>query len=72
MFASYDRGKGFEEQPELNETNLNLSINTARFNADGEIICGNPTRVNDLGFFTPDPCVPVNLFADNVFTGGER
>lgn len=71
MFASYDRGKGFEEQPELNETNLNLSINTARFNADGEIICGNPTRVNDLGFFTPDPCVPVNLFADNVFTGGE-
>jgi iron complex outermembrane receptor protein len=72
VFASYDRGKGFVDQPVINETNLNMALSTARFDADGNIICGVDPRGDTFGFFTPQDCVPVNMFADNIFVGGEQ
>jgi len=74
LYASYDRGKGFQQQPVLSQTNLLLSLQTARFNADGEIVCGLDVNDDTFGFFSTAParddCVPVNLFAPNIFTGG--
>ena len=67
--VSYDRGTGFESRTILNESNLSLSIDTLRLNAAGEPICGVPTA--DLfGFVTPATCVPVNMFAPSIYTGG--
>jgi len=41
-----------------------------RLDADGNPICGINAPVG-LGFITPNECVPVNFFADSIFTGGE-
>ncbi|MEZ5561041.1 MAG: TonB-dependent receptor [Pseudomonadales bacterium] len=69
-FFSYDRGTGDQSQPVLDENALLLSLETARLNSDGEVICGVPASNNDIGFLTPAECVPVNFFAPSVFTGG--
>ena len=70
VFASYDRGTGFQSQPLLNESNLILALETLRLDANGNPICGIPTPSNEIGFLTPQPCVPVNFFAPSLFTGG--
>ncbi|CAN5245352.1 TonB-dependent receptor [soil metagenome] len=70
VFASYDRGTGFQSQLLLNETNLILALETLRLDAGGNPVCGVPTRNNQIGFLTPQPCVPVNFFAPSLFTGG--
>jgi iron complex outermembrane receptor protein len=67
--VSYDRGTGFESRTILNEANLSLAIDTVRLNAAGNPICGVPTN-DAFGFVTPPPCVPVNMFAPSIFTGG--
>lgn len=66
---SYDRGTGFESRTILNESNLSLSIDTLRLNAAGEPICGVSTS-DVFGFITPSSCVPVNMFAPSIYTGG--
>lgn len=69
-FFSYDRGVGFVSEALMNETNLNLALNTLRLNSDGDPICGVPTGPNDFGFLTGQQCVPINFFADSVYLGG--
>ncbi|HEX7037182.1 MAG TPA: TonB-dependent receptor [Pseudomonadales bacterium] len=69
-FASYDRGVGDQSQTVLNENALTLSLATMRLNADGDVICGTGEVPNDIGFLSPRDCVPVNLFAPSMFTGG--
>lgn len=70
IFASYDRGTGFQSQTVLNETNLALSLETVRLDADGNLICGLETPNNDIGFLTVQPCVPFDMFNPSMFTGG--
>ena len=67
--VSYDRGTGFESRPVLNESNLSLSIDTLRLNADGDPICGVNTA-DVFGFVTPADCVPVNMFAPSLYATG--
>lgn len=71
-FFTYDRSIGFASQALLNETNLNLALNTLRLDSSGNPICGVPFAANDFGFLTGQECVPINFFADSVFTGGEH
>lgn len=74
-YFSYDRGIGFQSQPILFEPNLQLSTLTLRQIANGpnagRVVCGLPNDTDQNGaFLTPNTCVPVNLFAPNIFTGG--
>jgi iron complex outermembrane receptor protein len=70
IFASYDRGVGDQTQPVINETNLSLALGTLRLDNEGNAICGIGAGPNDIGFITPNPCVPINFFAPSIFTGG--
>lgn len=70
MYGSYDRGVGDQSQQVLNETSLLLSLETLRLDSGGNPICGVPAQNNDIGFLSPRDCVPVNLFAPSIFTGG--
>ncbi|WOH39343.1 TonB-dependent receptor [Thalassotalea fonticola] len=70
MFVSYDRGVGKQDQPIMNESNLALTLGTLRLDVDGNPICGVSAPAG-LGFITANECVPVNFFADSIFTGGE-
>ena len=70
VFASYDRGTGFSSQALFNENSVNLATQTLRLDANGNPICGVPVSGDTFAFLSPQPCVPVNFFADSVFTGG--
>ncbi|PHZ84422.1 TonB-dependent receptor domain-containing protein [Paremcibacter congregatus] len=67
LSVSYDRGVGYQSQKVLNETNLILTTETLRLDSDGNLICGVPV-LNDIGFISPQECVPVNFLAPSVFT----
>jgi len=69
IFGSYDRGTGFQEQPLMSETNLDIALETLRFDAAGNLKCGIQQRSNDLGFITQQPCVIIDFFADSIFSG---
>lgn len=69
-FFSYDRGVGFVDEALVNETNLNIALNTLRLDSSGNPICGVPTGDNEFGFITGQNCVPLNFFADSVYMGG--
>jgi iron complex outermembrane receptor protein len=70
-FFSYDRGIGFQAQPILFENHLILATRTLRLNTDGDVVCGPlNTTTAQTGFDSPEPCVPLNMFADNIYTGG--
>ncbi len=66
LSVSYDRGVGFQSQKVLNETNLILATETLRLDSDGNVVCGVSIE-HDIGFFTPQPCVPLNLLAPSVY-----
>jgi len=67
-FYSYDRGIGFQAQPILFENHLILSTQTVRLDANGDVVCGINSAAS--GFDTPNPCVPLNMFADDIYIGG--
>ena len=70
-FYSYDRGIGFQAQPILFENHLILATRTLRVNAFGNVVCGvRNTTTAEEGFDSPEPCVPLDIFADNIYTGG--
>lgn len=70
-FYSYDRGIGFQAQPILFENHLILATRTLRVDAFGNVICGvRNTTTAEEGFDSPEPCVPLDMFADNIYTGG--
>jgi len=63
LYASYSGSSGEYITRGINEANLVHSLNTSVLNDDGSVTCGNGS----------DGCVPVNLFADNIYQvgGGE-
>jgi len=66
--GSYDRGTGVQSQPQLNEDRLALSLDTQRFDVNGNVICGyNLTGNEGQGFITPSTCVPFQAFADSLY-----
>jgi iron complex outermembrane receptor protein len=71
-FASYDRGIGFQAQPILFEPHLQRSINTVRFDAAGNVICGlgDPGSSIGFGFVTAEPCVPLDFSRPELYIGG--
>ncbi len=74
IYASYDRSSGFVDQALFFEPNIVLSQETLRLDADGNVTCGVPLDTLGFGFLTPQDCVPVNFFADSIFsvTGGNK
>jgi iron complex outermembrane receptor protein len=70
-FFSYDRGIGFQAQPIVFENHLILATQTLRLDADSNVICGvRNTTTYEGGIDSPEPCVPLDMFADNIYTGG--
>ncbi len=59
-YVSYSASKGSNNMMGISEPRLLNSLNTSVLNADGSITCGDGT----------DGCVPVNLFADNIYQVG--
>lgn len=60
IYASYSASKGTDERRGINEAALVHSLETSVLNADGSITCGDGT----------DGCVPVNLFAPDLYQAG--
>ncbi len=71
VYASYDRGVGYQSQPFMNEENLLLFLNTLRLDASGNPICGTTPGVS-FGFTTPQDCVTIDFFNPSLFEGGEN
>ncbi|MDZ7684873.1 MAG: TonB-dependent receptor [Gammaproteobacteria bacterium] len=75
VFASWEESSGsvgtggHASKPHVRE-----SIDTLRVDADGNLVCGLERTALSFGFLTPSECVPVNFFADSVFsvTGGSK
>ncbi len=68
--ATYDRGDGVATQSIMNENHLINSLETLRFDVDGNLICGVPTPNNDSGFgaiITQAQCVPVDFLAASLY-----
>ncbi|WP_328824525.1 TonB-dependent receptor [Thalassotalea algicola] len=60
-YISYSASSGDYVTRGINESRLVHSLNTSVLNDDGSVTCGDGS----------DGCVPVNLFADNIYqTGG--
>jgi iron complex outermembrane recepter protein len=64
-FAGYTRSIGYSSRGGLDEDRLRHSLVTSRVEG-GRIVCGGNTPTG-FGFLDPDPCVPVNLFADSLY-----
>lgn len=64
-FAGYTRSIGYSARNGIDEDRLRHSIATSRIE-NGVIVCGTNTPAG-FGFIGPDPCVPVNLFADSLY-----
>lgn len=70
IYASYDRGVGYQSQPFMNEENLLLFLNTLRLDSDGNPTCGTVPGTS-FGFTTPQDCVIIDFFNPSLFEGGE-
>jgi len=67
--ASYDRGTGFESRQILNETNLQITLETLRLGADGNLKCGLDNN-DAFGLVTPATCAPTNFFTPSLYATG--
>jgi len=70
-FFSYDRGVGFQSQPILLEDRLIEGTQSTRLDPDGNVVCGNTIRTDSFNFLTPNECVPIDFFAESIYTDGE-
>jgi iron complex outermembrane recepter protein len=72
-YVSYDRSFGTSRQPVMIDPHIRESLDTLRFNADGELICGVPRGALDFGFVNVPPCVVVDFFSPTLYTaaGGD-
>lgn len=72
--VTYDRSNGTATQPILRENALRQSLDTLRIDGEGNLSCGTPRTALSFGFLTPEDCVVVDFFADNLFTttGGDK
>lgn len=59
-YVSYSASSGDYVTSGINESRLEHSLTTTVLNDDGSVTCGNGS----------DGCVPVNLFADNIYQVG--
>jgi len=66
-FASFEENSGTSVQAGMLEPHIRESIDTLRFNADGELECGLERTAGGFGFITPADCVVVNWFAPSLF-----
>ncbi|EED34141.1 TonB-dependent receptor, plug [Luminiphilus syltensis NOR5-1B] len=73
VFASYEESSGSSTQAGMFEPHIRESIDTLRMGPDG-VTCGLPRTAPGFGFITPRDCVPVNYFADSLWTnrGGNK
>ncbi len=60
VYVSHSASSGTDKRRGISEERLLNSLNTAVLNQDGSVTCGTGS----------DGCVPVNLFADNIFQEG--
>ncbi|WP_185964463.1 TonB-dependent receptor domain-containing protein [Aliikangiella marina] len=70
--ASYDRGDGVATQPAMNENHLIFAMETLRLDADGNLVCGIETVVNNGigGIIKPESCVPIDWLNPSLYTQG--
>lgn len=59
VYVTHSTSEGTDQQTGILEEPLLYSLNTSRFDADGNIVCGDN-----------DGCVPVNMFADSIYQPG--
>jgi iron complex outermembrane receptor protein len=60
VYVSYAESKGIDKRQGIYTERFHHSLETSVLNDDGSITCGDGS----------DGCVPVNLFADNIFQEG--
>lgn len=69
-FISIEESSGTSVQAGMLESHVRESLDTLRFDSDGNLICGLERTAGGFGFLTPAPCVPVNYFAPSLFDIG--
>lgn len=74
VFAAFEESSGSSTQAGMMETHIRESIDTLRFDADGNLVCGLERTAPGFGFLTPRECVVVDWFADSLWTtrGGDK
>lgn len=74
VFFSFEESSGTSVQAGMLEPHIRESIDTLRIDPDGNLVCGLARTAPGFGFITPADCVPVNYFADSLFTtrGGNK
>ena len=74
VFAAFEESSGTSVQAGMMETHIRESIDTLRFDADGNLVCGLERTAPGFGFLTPRECVVVDWFADSLWTtrGGNK
>lgn len=73
VFAAYEESSGTSTQAGMLESHIRESIDTLRMGPEG-LRCGLKRTAPGFGFLTPRACVPVNYFADSLWTnrGGSK
>jgi len=74
VFASWEESSGSSIQAGMLEPHVRESIDTLRFDANGDLICGLPRTALSFGFLTPRDCVVVDWFQDSLWStrGGNK
>lgn len=67
IFGGYTRSMGYSARPAIDEDRLRTTIYTTRYDASGDLVCGQAIDPELFGFLGPDPCVPVNLFHPSLY-----
>jgi len=73
FFAAYEESSGSSTQAGMFEPHIRESIDTLRMGPNG-VRCGLNRTAPGFGFLTPRECVPVDYFADSLWTlrGGNK
>lgn len=66
-FVSIEESSGSSIQAGMLENNIRESLDTLRFDSDGNLVCGLERVVPGFGFLTPQDCVVVNYFSPTLF-----
>jgi iron complex outermembrane receptor protein len=69
LFGGYTRSMGYSSRPAVDEDRLTAAVATTRIDPiSGDIVCGTDNSdVSLFGFLSPNSCVPVNLFHQNLY-----
>ena len=73
--GSYDRGDGVATQPQMDQRNAQISMETLRLDADGNLICGL-SNVADGPFggligLNQANCIPIDFLNDRLYGNSE-